>query len=126
MKVIGRRVHFAGEYDHAKGRMMLLLYQYPQMWFSPRRIHEITGVKLSSARSQCHRMYRIRLENTRQLPYLERRMIGNRFHQYYFEYRIVLGGKNWVIGAIERGMPINQYIQEAEAWQRQRDGIKNE
>jgi hypothetical protein len=44
-------------------------------------------------------------------------MIGNRFHQYYFEYRIVPGGKNWVIGAIERGMPINQYIQEAEDWQ---------
>ena len=117
MRVIGRRVHFTGEYDHAKGRMMLLLYQYPSMWFSPRQIHEIIGVKLCSARAQCHRMYKIRLENTIQIPYLERRMIGNRFHQYYFEYRIVPGGKNWVIGAIERGMPINQYIQEAEDWQ---------
>ena len=121
MKVIGRRVHFEGEHDHAKGRMMLLLYQYQQMWFSPRQIHEITGVKLSSARSQCRRMYRIRLENTLQLPYLERRMIGNRFHQYYFEYRIAPGGKNWVIGAVERGMPINQYIQEAEAWQQSQE-----
>ena len=120
MKVIGRRVHFEGEHDHAKGRMMLLLYQYPQMWFSPRRIHEITGVKLSSARSQCRRMYHIRLENTAQPPYLERRLIGHPWHGYLYQYQIREGGINWVVGAIERGMPINRYIQEAEAWQRQR------
>ena len=88
------------------------------MWFTPRQIHEITGVKLCSARAQCHRMYVIRLNDVRQLPYLERRMIGNRFTQYYYEYKLAPGGKKWVIGAIAAGMPIDKYILEAEDWQR--------
>ena len=125
MRVIGRRVHFAGEYDHAKGRMMFLLYQYRQMWFTPRRIHAITGVKLCSARAQCRRMYVIRLENTMQPPYLERRLIGNRFTQYYYEYKLAPGGKKWVIDAIAAGMPIDKYIQEAETWQKSSDNDGN-
>jgi hypothetical protein len=125
MKVIGRRVHFEGEYNHAKGRMMLLLYQYPQMWFSPRRIHEITGVTLSSCRAQCRRMYQIRLYNNLQLPYLERRMVGNRLTQYHYEYHIREGGKNWVIGAIKNGMPISKYISEANEWQSSQKGVNN-
>ena len=126
MKYIGRRAYFFGKHNDAKGRMMLLLYQFPLMWFTPRRIHAITGVKLCSARAQCRRMYVIRLENTMQPPYLERRLIGNRFTQYYYEYKLAPGGKKWVIGAIAAGMPIDKYIQEAEVWQRQRDGIRNE
>ena len=117
MRIRGRRTYFSGRYNDAKGRMMLVFYQYPQEWFTPRRIHAITGVKLCSARAQCRRMYVIRLENTMQPPYLERRLIGNRFTQYYYEYKLAPGGKKWVIGAIAAGMPINQYIQEAEDWQ---------
>ena len=117
MRIRGRRTYFSGRYNDAKGRMMLLFYQYPQEWFTPRRIHAITGVKLCSVRAQCRRMYVIRLENTMQPPYLERRLIGNRFTQYYYEYKLAPGGKKWVIGAIAAGMPINQYIQEAEDWQ---------
>ena len=114
MRIRGRRTYFSGRYNDAKGRMMLVFYQYPQEWFTPRRIHAITGVKLCSARAQCRRMYVIRLENTMQPPYLERRLIGNRFTQYYYEYKLAPGGKKWVIGAIAAGMPIDKYIQEAE------------
>ena len=118
MRIIGRRAYFSGRYNNAKGPMMLLFYQYPQEWFTPRRIHEITGVKLCSTRAQCRRMYVIRLNDIRQLPYLERRMVGNRFTQYYYEYKLAPGGKKWVIGAIAAGMPIDKYIAEAEIWQK--------
>jgi len=121
MRLIGRKVHFVGKYNCAKGPLMLLLFQYPQMWFSPKQICEIAGVKLSSARAQCHRMYKIRLENTLQPPYLERRMVGNRFSQYYYEYKLAPGGKNWVIGAIRSGMPVDKYVKEAEEWQKRRE-----
>jgi len=120
MRIRGRRTYFNGKFDDAKGRMMLLFYQYPQQWFSPREAHEITGVKLCSTRAQCHRMYVIRLNDVRQLLYLERRLIGNRFGQYHYEYRIAPGGKKWVIGAIAAGMPIDKYIAEAEIWQQSR------
>jgi len=56
-----------------------------------------------------------------QPPYLERRLIGNRFGQYYYEYKLPPGGKKWVIGAIAAGMPIDKYIQEAETWQKSSD-----
>ena len=117
MRIRGRRTYFSGRYNDAKGPMMLLLYQYPQEWFTPRQIREITGVKLCSARAQCRRMYVIRLNDIRQLPYLERRIIGNRFTQYYYEYKIATGGKNWVIGAFRAGMPADKYIAESEDWQ---------
>ena len=121
MKYIGRRAYFFGKHDDAKGRMMLLLYQFPLMWFTPRRIHAITGVKLCSTRAQCRRMYVIRLKNTLQPPYLERRIVGHPWHGYFYEYRIQEDGINWVIGAIAAGMPIDKYIQEAEVWQQSQE-----
>jgi len=47
-------------------------------------------------------------------------MIGNRFTQYYYEYKIATGGKNWVIGAFRAGMPADKYIAESEDWQKKR------
>ena len=121
MRIRGRRTYFSGRYNDAKGRMMLLFYQYPQEWFTPRRIHAITGVKLCSVRAQCRRMYVIRLKNTLQPPYLERRIVGHPWHGYFYEYRIQEDGINWVIGAIAAGMPIDKYIQEAEVWQQSQE-----
>jgi hypothetical protein len=48
-------------------------------------------------------------------------MVGNRFSQYYYEYKLAPGGKNWVIGAIRSGMTVDKYVKEAEEWQKRRE-----
>ena len=70
MRIRGRR-HFSGRYDDAKGRILTLLAQYPQEWFSPQQIHEVTGVNFVKLRAQCGNCTVIRLNDRRQPPYLK-------------------------------------------------------
>ena len=118
MRYIYRQSHFKGRYDDQKGRILTLLAQERERWFSCRQIHEVTGATLSSCRAQCGRLYRARLNDSRQLPYLTRRMIGHPWHGYFYQYRIQEGGINWVVNAVKNGMPISKYVEESEIWQK--------
>ena len=116
------KAHFNGKYDASKSKLFMLLVDNANSWFSPREMHSILGVPVESLRWQCRRLHNARP------PYLRRRRIGGlRFwNAYHYEYALGARGMRWYVKAMSAGLPRELYMQEIRAWQRQRDGIKNE
>jgi hypothetical protein len=111
-----RRAHFKGKYNRSKGKMMMLFAQERERWFSPRELHLILGVPLSSTRAQCRRLHAM------EPPYLKRRTMGHKWHKYHYEYQIATRGIGW----LERAwpfMPRDEYIAEIEAYQKTRSNL---
>jgi hypothetical protein len=112
--------HFNGKYNASKSKLFMLWVDNVNSWFSPRDMHSILGVPLETCRGQCRRLYKARP------PYIRRRLIGDKWHQYCYQYRLGSRGMRWYVNAIAAGLPRELYMQEISAWQQQRDGIKNE
>ena len=114
------KAHFNGKYDSSKSKLFMLLVDNANTWFSPREMHSILGVPVESLRWQCRRLHNARP------PYIRRRLIGDKWHQYCYQYGLGARGMRWYVNAMAAGLPRERYMQEIRAWQRQRDGIKNE
>jgi hypothetical protein len=120
MRRLFRCAHFTGKYDASKAKMFWLWTSEPDTWYSPSQIHWITGVPISTVRWQCRRLH------TARPVYIKRRVYGDKWHAYCYQYQLGARGLRWWVNALSAGMPISRYLEEMVDWQRQRDGIKNE
>ena len=110
-----RLAHFKGKYNKSKSKVLILLYDEPSRWFSVREMHFLLGVPIGSIRNIVRRLYWCRP------PYVKRRLIGSYYPgPYRYEWQIGVRGERWYTNAFPF-MPVDEYVKEVKAWQRQRD-----
>ncbi len=112
-----RKAHFGGKYNLSKSKMFWLWQAGPDEWYSPAQIHFMTGVPLETCRHQCKRLHSARP------PYIKRRLVGHKWHTYWYEYQLGARGKRWWVNALAAGMPLDSYLQEIRDYQQLRDGV---
>ncbi|HEX9897568.1 MAG TPA: hypothetical protein VGA85_07935 [Dehalococcoidales bacterium] len=109
-----RLAHLCGKYNKSKGKIILLLAQEPNSWYSARQMHYILGVPVGSVRNIVRRLHWCRP------PYIKRRLVGNYLGTWRYEYAIGVRGAKWFSNALHAGMPVNEFVQEVNDWQRSR------
>jgi hypothetical protein len=108
--------HWRGKYDASKAKVILLLAQESNTWYSCSQLHSILGVPVGSVRNIVRRLHVMRP------PYIRRRLVGNYYPgPYHYEYHIGVRGGKWLTNAMASGMPIERYYSEVKEWQHQRD-----
>ncbi len=113
---MARMAHFRGKYNRSKSKVILLLAESPDKWFSCARIAWITGVPIGSVRNIVRRLHWC------SPPYIRRRLVGNYYPgPWHYEWQLGVRGGNWLNNAYPF-MPIDEYVKEIKTWQRQRDG----
>lgn len=112
---MARMAHFKGRFNKSKSKVILLLAESPDKWYSCRQIAWIVGVPIGSVRNITRRLHWCRP------PYLRRRLVGNFYPgPWHYEYRLGARGSHWLENAYPI-MPVKAYIDEIHRWQRERN-----
>jgi len=94
---------FKGKHNQLKSKVLMLLYQEQEHWYSARVMHEILGCDLHSLRTHLKRWH-------------DWRRVKRRHNGFEFEYSIGVKGREW-FERWQYDMPIDEYLAEIRAWQ---------